>query len=501
MKELKTVAKGGIYSLTGDVSSYIFRYLYLLIASNLLGPAVLGAYYWCAAITNSLIGIASFGMVGAITYFAPKFEAERGENGSLSLINFIIRFGAMSGIVWGLLLFIFAPQIATFLNKPNLVLMLRLFAIAIPARILWRFVYRYLLARFKFKISVVIEDLLRPFFRICLLLLFIVIGFRFYSMVFVDITASFLIMIIGFVIINKIFGFHGKTEAIDADWKKKVLVYSAPFIPLHILRQKALIVIILGFYVKAAKIGIFSVCFSLAMISIFLLTGIGVAFTPLLSKLFAENNLNTLQATYKSVTRWVFIGTLPIFYLLIAYPRSFLMLFGERYEAGWTALIIFAAGFLFDFGTSFTQNVITMSGRSWWILFNQIIVVIFAGAAALVLIPHYQIIGGALAFTASIILLNILRLYQSYKIIRCLPFSIYLLKPIVSVVIAGALIHSIYPIGEIFSLFDIILLGVLFVAFYTGIVVLMGINKEDKMLLFAAKDKLLRSFSYQGSGD
>jgi O-antigen/teichoic acid export membrane protein len=180
-----------------------------------------------------------------------------------------------------------------------------------------------------------------------------------------------------------------------------------------------------------------------------------------------------LRQVYQSVTRWIFILTLPLSYLFIFYPGTILALFGAKFAAGATVLAIVAFGYLFEYGTSATQVIINMTGKSWLSLINQLIYFCLVVLAATVLIPQTGLIGAAWAVTLGIIAINLIRLYQSYRIVGFLPYSYYLIKPIAAVFLAGLVLSLSGPLW--------LIVGYLVV--YGLVVWGLGLDSGDKDLL------------------
>jgi O-antigen/teichoic acid export membrane protein len=206
----------------------------------------------------------------------------------------------------------------------------------------------------------------------------------------------------------------------------------------------------------------------------------------MVAKLYAEKDLTTLSSLYKSITRWIFLLTLPLSYLFIFYPGSILGLFGQKFTAGSAALAIVAAGYLFEYGTSATQVIINQTGKSWWSLMNQLIYLAVIASLGCWLIPVQGVVGAAIAVASGIVVVNILRLYQSYRIVGFTPYSIYLLKPILAATLAGSLCQFVFPFGSTLPVLSLVGLAAGYAAIYTLSVILFGLDRAEVALLFAA---------------
>ncbi|MFB6185523.1 MAG: polysaccharide biosynthesis C-terminal domain-containing protein, partial [Halobacteriaceae archaeon] len=63
------------------------------------------------------------------------------------------------------------------------------------------------------------------------------------------------------------------------------------------------------------------------------------------SKMVSAGDTEQLASLFRTVVKWVAIVTLPVFVILIAFPRSVLLFFGEKYYSMAPVLRILAAGF------------------------------------------------------------------------------------------------------------------------------------------------------------
>ncbi|MFA6431456.1 MAG: oligosaccharide flippase family protein [Candidatus Margulisiibacteriota bacterium] len=483
MRELKLVAKGGVFSLFGDAVNYSLSYVFLFLASHFLGASLLGSYYWAIAIASLLGEFADLGTGQGLIYFSPKYEAEKGKDSSLPLLRFVLGFTLTNALIVGTLLFIFAPQVAAYFNKAELSWLIRLFAIAMPLSAFWPVVYKYCVGRFQITTGILYGDISRPIIRVFVLIAFIFMGQKAFALVGTEMIVGLVLFIVGVLIIIKLWGRGVFRQKLSWKEKKSVLLYSIPFLPLNLARGERMIIIITGLFLLSTQIGIFGVVLKIAALSQVILTGMNFVLRPMVSKLYAEKNMEALKGVYRSVTRWIFVLTLPLSYLFIFYSGPVLALFGEKFTAGAMALTIVAIGYLFEYGTSATQVIINMTGKSLLSLINQIIYLAIVVVLAFLLIPHYGIVGGAVAVAAGIVAINLLRLYQSYRIVGFTPYSWYLFKPLLAAAIAGLLVRMIPSC-------QILYVGISYLLAYAAAIIILRIDQEDRELLLGLRRKL-----------
>jgi len=66
---------------------------------------------------------------------------------------------------------------------------------------------------------------------------------------------------------------------------------------------------------------------------------------PILSQLHSDERITEMDRTYKVVTKWIFMATLPPMLILIFFPTaSIRMTFGPEYTDGSLALVTLALG-------------------------------------------------------------------------------------------------------------------------------------------------------------
>jgi O-antigen/teichoic acid export membrane protein len=486
MKELKLVAKGGVLSLLGDATNYFFSYVFLFIASHWLGASLLGAYYWALSIASLLGEFADLGTGQGLIYFSPKYETEKGENASLPLFRFILGFVIANALILGLLLFVFAPALTSYFHKEDLIGLLRLFSITLPFSLFWPVLYKYCVGRFQIVPGIVYGDVFRPLVRVLTLVVLTVTGLTAWALAGTELVVGLVLMAVGLILIVKLWGsafFAGRLT-----WREKgsILLYSLPFLPLNLARGERLIIIITGFFLMVGDLGVFGVALKVAALSQVILTGLNFVFRPMVSKLYTAGDLVTLKSVYRAITRWIFMLTLPLSFFFIIYPTEVLQLFGPAFSGGAAALVIISFGYLFEYGTSATQVIINMTGRSWLSLFNQLVYLAVVLALGTAMIPSLGMIGAAAAVAAGIVVVNLFRLYQSWRIVGFLPYSIFLWKPVAAMVGAGFVVMMI-PVRSLAVVLPVYLIV------YAGALLLLKLNDQDRALLLGLWSKADRN--------
>lgn len=145
----------------GSLCSFGFSIVSSMILSRYFNKADYGTYKQVIYVYTSLLTVFTLGLPKAFSYFLPRVELAQ----SKSLIRKITNLFFLLGGVFSLLLFVFAPQIASFLNNPDLIKALRIFAI-VPFLLLPTMGLDGVLATFKQSMFIALYHILTNVFKL-----------------------------------------------------------------------------------------------------------------------------------------------------------------------------------------------------------------------------------------------------------------------------------------------------------------------------------------------
>ena len=182
-------------------------------------------------------------------------------------------------------------------------------------------------------------------------------------------------------------------------------------------------ILLVGALVSGYAAGVYSAVSKLAIVGTFALEGNRLAIGPQLSALLARRQFDRAADLYQSATRWLMLASWPLYLILGIFPAVILGIFGARYTAGASALVVLSAAMLVNLGTGNVTVVLLMGGKSSWSALN-------AGAALIVniglnflLVPRMGIVGAAIAWAASIVVDNITAVIEVRIVLGLAPFG------------------------------------------------------------------------------
>ncbi|MFB6187851.1 MAG: flippase [Halobacteriaceae archaeon] len=230
--------------------------------------------------------------------------------------------------------------------------------------------------------------------------------------------------------------------------------------------------IILGIYKPSSLVGIYDVTFKMAVFLPLLFTpALGYLFTPIMSRLDANTELQRMDELYTVMTRWLVVAAFPIFALLFMFPgQSLGFFFGANYQGGQTALRILLIGFMIGLLPGMTGNFLTAVGETKLLMFISTGTMLLNVVVNIVLIPSYGIVGAAIA-TASARTFNII--FQYYFIYRKYSVNPFDRKYIIPTILMTGLFVSLFLAPISFTTLNFIMavpvaagLGFVYIAFF-----------------------------------
>jgi O-antigen/teichoic acid export membrane protein len=180
--------------------------------------------------------------------------------------------------------------------------------------------------------------------------------------------------------------------------------------------------IMVGIYMSSEQVGIYSIGAKVAILVSFLRTSSNQVFTPLISELYSNNDLEMLEDLYSTITKWIIIFTLPVVITMTFFPGIILNFFGEEYMAGSGILIVLAIGHFITVLPGANGAILNMSGNEKLVLINNSILAIFNIFFNIIFIPHLGILGAALATTLSLSIVNIFKVIQVKFFLEIIPY-------------------------------------------------------------------------------
>lgn len=180
-------------------------------------------------------------------------------------------------------------------------------------------------------------------------------------------------------------------------------------------------ILMLGTMQGPEAVGIYSVISRGVMLVVFVLGAVNTAISPTIAKLYTLGDTNKLQRIIAKSSRLVFIVSLLFTLLFIIFGHWFLLLFGEDFLDGRTALNILCIGKMVGALTTSSAFLLTMTGHERHIVISSSVSSGLNLVLNLLFIPRWGIEGAAIATTLSSVFLHFWNGLSVWKTTRINP--------------------------------------------------------------------------------
>ena len=494
-ESLRTIAKGAGIGFAGAMFGTAIGYLSRMVIARYLGPEdygliSLGFAAMMIATVLSLMGLNS-GVQRYVAYYKGK-----GDNGRIKgTIVAALKITVPMSLLFMGVVFFGADWISMHIfHEKELTPVLTIFAIGIPFWTLTTVFVSVSIAFQQIKYHVYTMYIFKDSFKLIAIVCFLVAGYGVIGAAVGWILAVAGMSVLSFYFLEKkVFPiFSGTVKSISMD--KELFYFSFPLIFVGILDLITgwTDIFMIGYFCTSSEVGIYNAALPTSKLLGVVLSPIGMIFGPVIVGLYAKNRIDELRRTYSSVTKWIFSLVFPGFLLMVLFSERILMiLFGDAYVSGSTALGILAFGVLITAMVGPASLVITAYGRTKIIMWCS-----FFGASVNVLlnvflIPEYGINGAAVATGFSLALITILHLVFAYKIGGVQPFRWSYVKPLFASIVAVAAVYVVVQYVTGVSVISLVAMLFVFGLLYFILLLLMkGFDEEDLVVMRAVDQRV-----------
>jgi O-antigen/teichoic acid export membrane protein len=251
--------------------------------------------------------------------------------------------------------------------------------------------------------------------------------------------------------------------------------------------------LMLGRYDTPVAVGTYGVSVSLVKLLLFPLSALGYVFLPIAGEIYAKKRTGELKRVYQVLTKWVFVATLPIFFVLFFFPEmTITLLFGSRFVDASLSLKILAVGFLVNAFLGTNGMLIMVLGLTKTVMNISIVGAIMNVVLNYILIKllGMGITGAALATMTSYIVINFLYSLSLSRRSHIHPFTMAYLRPIAGAAITGLALYVMAKSIPL-ALWMLPLYFLLFVGGYTAsLLITKSIEREDIFIFQEVMKKL-----------
>ena len=488
---LKLIVKSSVFVFIGILLSKILFYFYRIIIAREFGPTIYGTFSLALIVFLFVISISSFGFFEGLLRFVPLCRGTKKINNIRYIFKFSVWVLTLSSLFFGLILFFSSEFISiNIFHEPNLVIFLKILAIALPFYVIASVLLCLIRGFEKIKVYSLISDFFQTLIKLIIFILFIFLGLKVSSIPLSYLVGVIAVFFVAYIYcrykLPDLFKKYILKKEMKIQIRKNFLLYSIPLVFSSILYDIFGYTdsLVIGLIKGPSSVGFYNAAFPIAsLISFFPLLFLQIL-SPIITREFSRKKIDIIRELSKQVQKWILIINLPFFSLIFLFSGAFInILFGSQYMAAEQTLRILSIGFLFYSMTQILENLILVIGKSKIFLINIIILSVFNLILNILLIPKYGISGAAFSTTISYILLSIILFFQVKNYINIIPIRRKMLQILISVAIPSIILFYVRQFFQI-NLVSMILLGFFFILLYVLLILITkSLDKNDFEIL------------------
>jgi O-antigen/teichoic acid export membrane protein len=250
-------------------------------------------------------------------------------------------------------------------------------------------------------------------------------------------------------------------------------------------------ILMVGYFLPSSDVGIYRSASQTALLLLIFLISFNNIFAPMIADIISKGDRERMRQLFKTVTRWGFALSLPLFLVVGINAKNLLRIFGSDFTEGWLPLIILAAGQLIHAAAGGVVYMLVMSGHQYQKLIGDFAIVVINLVLNIILIPRWGLTGAAVATSVSITAVNLMRVMQAYLILRVHAYSWSYLKIIgVSALsaISGLFVRNMLQADRFFI--SLIVTSVYILVVYGLLIWATCFDEADKTILKKIRQKL-----------
>lgn len=476
---LVTIAHGAVVTSGGVSGQRLLTAVteFVLVAG--LGPALYGVYAVAWRVSQVLIQLVTFGSVPALQRFVPAGDrAERRR-----IVGLAYATTAAVGATAAAGVYLAAPSIdAVTVETPAFVPTLRLFGLTVGLTGIVMIVAAVFRALGSARGEVVFNKLLRPAARLLGGAGAIALGTG-----VVGVAAGMALCMLGLAVAGVVVSvrttgivpsLRGARGDLRRFYNHAVPVAMSSFGKVF---QNRIDLLLVGALLTAVAAGIYNVVIVLISIAWIPLLSFNQLLPPVASDLYADDEMEILDAVYSSVTRLIVTSVLPLLAVLGVYGTELLGLFGPTYTRGYLPLVVYLGGVFVGSAVGATGWLLMMTDHQYARMALDWLLAVLNVVLTYLFIVEFGLVGAAFGTSLAIAVQNGIQVFLLRHFEGLFPFDRTFLRPLgAGVAMTGLML----AIREVIAGPTAVLVGTTMgVVAYLFVLWLLGPDPRDRLVV------------------
>ncbi|MCK4734713.1 MAG: oligosaccharide flippase family protein, partial [Methanophagales archaeon] len=492
---LQKIAKGTGIIFIGTIIGLLLGFVGRIILIRYITQTEYGIYSLALVIISIFATISTLGLGEGSTRYIAYFRGKNEEGKVRGVISSSIKIAIIASISLAIISFFISDFISVnIFHTLELSTPLKIFSFAIPFTVLINVFISIFRGFERVDARVYFQDILRPVLYLLFLIAVVLFGLSFLGVIYAYLASIAVTCVVFVICLMKKYPLSIRSSSsVTNPMTKELLFFSVPLLAVSMLMMVMswTDTLMLGYFKTPDFVGLYNAALPLASLIPTVLVSINFLYVPIASELYAKDEKEEMKRNFAVLTKWVFLATLPIFFILFLFPDTILnLLFGSTYIGAAFALQILVLGFFLNPVIGPSYGTLTVVGKTRFLMLSFLISAIVNIVLNIVLIPPLGIIGAAIASALSLALSRILNAIKLYKDFKIHPFTKNYLK-LVSLLVMFIIVFDILKNLFTVTFWMFLLLSLLFlIAYGLSILFTRSLDKEDTMMLLTIEKRL-----------
>ena len=417
------LARRSAFNFVGLAAANAFQFGMVWVLARKLGPHDAGVFFEGFAAIRLLSVVASLGLdVTAVRYVAVH-RAQGDHGGAGAAIRLSLLLATALSLLAAAITFAVAPWLSQAFGSSDLTPVLRIMVLALPFVVGQMVLIGATRGTGGMRSFVVVDQFLDGVLRLGAITIALVLGTGLFGAAWAFTVAAVLTTAAAAVAARRIVRepLTGPAPRAGELLRFTSFQWGASLAGVGLLWADTLL---LGLWRPPADVAVYSIVTRTVLFGMMFILPIGIAFQPVIARLYAIGDRANLASMYRFATKWsTLAGSPPLLFLAIFATPIIALLYPDAYTRGAWPMALLALGQTVNAATGPCGHMVTMVGRADLVLTNSVAALVINLALNIALIPPYGMVGAGIAWGTSIVLWNLIRLYQAWRVLHMHPFG------------------------------------------------------------------------------
>ena len=496
----RALVGGTAVNLAGFFSRMVLVFLHGYVGARMYGAERYGVYAQGMAVVAILAAATQLGLGTALLHFVASGRAANGKQQLWAALRASLGLSAVVSALAAIALLVLPAGVAALFGDPQVAAALRIQWAAIPfiggTAILAGFVHGFQ----DMAPKVLAQDVTGPAVELGLAVVLARLG-RTQSGLSVSHVAGALVSCLVMAVFATLRLRRGPESSAPVPSSAKILrqlsTFALPVLAVALLAAgtNRASVLVLGVMGTSAAVGVLHILQRLAWLGDTFLASLNAMFAPMVADLIHQRRIGELDILYKASSRWALASGLPVFIVLATYRYELLGIYGAEFVSGATAFLVLLMGQAINVSTGSCGVVLTMSGHPRDSALGELLMLVTVTLGSILLIPHFGMLGCAMASAIGFTLVNAMRVLLVWKHLKVQPLGRGTMQVLLAAAAMGAvalLLKRWMPSQLAMPLQMVVVVGLAGLTFVL-LVLAQGLEPAEARLVHALRLRLVQA--------